>query len=198
MIPSPAGVIRRGAAGGAIVLAAALAAGCSSSGGGGSSSDSVAPQSSSTAAPSATPSSSTPAPASSSVVAASLGAADVKAVKKAFVSFFNSDTDLAKAQALLQHGDVFKAALKAQSKSPQAQGLSVTVSKVVAQSKVVAVATFTLFSAGKAVLPDTPGYAVKDNGTWKIAAGTFCGLLKLQNAAPKECDDPAITAFPTG
>jgi hypothetical protein len=68
----------------------------------------------------------------------------------------------------------------------------------VPQSAVVAVATFNLMSAGQTVLTNTPGYAVKDAGKWKVAAGTYCGLLKLQNSAPKQCDDATITAFPSG
>ena len=199
MLTSPAGVIRRRAAGAAIVLAAALLAGCSSSGsGGGGSSDTAAP-STSTAPTSAAAASTTPAAASSTAAAApALSAAEVKAIKKAYVTFFNSKTKLSVSAAFLQHGNQFMDALVAQSKNPAAKGLSVTVSKVVPQSAVVAVATFNLVSAGQTVLTDTPGYAVKDGGKWKVAAGTFCGLLKLQNSAPKLCDQASITAFPSG
>jgi hypothetical protein len=38
---------------------------------------------------------------------------------------------------------------------------------------------------------------VKEGGKWKVSAGTFCQLLTLQNAAPKQCSDSSITAFPT-
>jgi hypothetical protein len=196
MLPSPAGVIRRSTAGVAIMLAAATATACGSSGGSG---DGTSAGASSTVVPSSSAASTSSAPvASGTTPAPNLTAADIKAAKNAYVTFFDSKTKPAKSQALLQHGSVFKATLKTQAESPTAQGLSATVSKVVAYQPYVALVTFTLLSAGQAVLPDTPGYAVKDGGKWKVSAGSFCGLLKLQNAAPKECDDPTITAFPTG
>jgi hypothetical protein len=196
MLSSPAGVIRRSAAGVAIVLAATTAGACSSSGGSGGD---PSASSSSAVTPSTSAASSSAAPAtSSSVSAPKLTAADTKEIKNAYVTFFDSKTKVAKSEAVLQHGSVFRATLKTQAASPTAQGLSATVSKVQSQQPNVALVTFTLLSAGKAVLPDTPGYAVKEGGKWKVAAGSFCGLLKLQNSAPKECDDSTITAFPAG
>jgi hypothetical protein len=205
VISALARLTRRGAAGVALLLAATLVGGCSSSGSG-QTSDSSAPATpgSSTAPPAtSTPSTSkavarTSAPATpTSAAPPALGAAAVRQIKNAYVTFFDSKTDPVESEKVLQHGDVFKAVLLAQSKTPTAQGLSVTVAKVVPQSAAVAVATFTLISAGQKVLVDTPGYAVREGGTWKVAATTFCGLLKLQSSAPKQCNDAKITAFPS-
>jgi hypothetical protein len=193
MLSSPAGVIRRGAAGVAILLAAGLAAACSSSGG---TPNTSAPQSSSAPGSGQTTVSTAAPVTSTSAPPPVLTAADTKEIKKAYVSFFKSGTTATKSATLLQHGSMFIDSLKTQAKSPAAQGLSVTVSKVVSLQRSVAVATFTLLSAGKPVLANTTGYAVKEGGRWKVSAGTLCQLLKLQNAAPKQCDDATVTAFP--
>jgi hypothetical protein len=201
---SPAGVARTGMtrfAGCTALLTALTLAGCSSSGGSSSPPSSAAPASS--AAASSAPASS-PAVSSSAAVSApaqSGGAtadgSTTTAVRTAYVTFFNSKTALATSQTFLQHGAVFKAALATQAKSPAAKGLSATVSKVVLQSPDLANVTFTLLGSGKPLLPDTPGYAVKEDGSWKVAAGTFCALLTLESAAPKACSDSAITALPS-
>lgn len=183
MIQLPAAVVRSGAtrfAGPAVLLTALVVSGCGSSGGGNKTS---APPSS--------------APASSAPAGGTADAASTTAITKAYVIFFNSTTKLAASETVLQHGAVFKATLATQAKSPAAKGLSATVSKVVLQSPNLATVTFSLLSSGKALLANTPGYAVKEGATWKVAAGTFCALLTLQGGAPKACDDTSITALPS-
>jgi hypothetical protein len=78
---------------------------------------------------------------------------------------------------LLQDGPAFASALQALAAQAQTTKLTVTVSSVLLQSPNTAVAIFTLFTNGTAVAKDTPGYAVREGGVWKVAGLTFCGLV---------------------
>jgi hypothetical protein len=119
-----------------------------------------------------------------------------KAITKAYKVFFDTDTALADSVAVLQHGAVLCAPLLKQSSNPAANKITAKVSKVVLQGKNVAKVKFTIFSAGQTLLPNTSGFAVRENGHWKVAAKTFCSLLQLQGIVPSACKKPAITALP--
>lgn len=173
------------------VLLAVTVAGCSSSAGTGSSSSSSQPVTGSS-----TPSTPSTSAAVSTPVASKLTAADVAAITKAYTTFFNTDSPLAASMAVLQDGPAFKDALIQQSKSPAAQDTTATVSKVTAQSANTAVVIFTILIKGSPVLKDTPGFAVREKGTWKVAGGTFCGLLTLNGGAPPVCKTAAATSLP--
>jgi hypothetical protein len=179
-------------------LAVAAVAGCSSSGkaGGGSTpphSPISSPAASTTASTSAAPAgaatpSGTGTPADSGTKAL---------VAKAYRTFFDPKAPAATTQAALQHGSSFAATLDAAANSSAAKGIAATVTAVNLINPDLAYVTFTLTNSGSALLTDTPGYAVRENGTWKVAAQTFCNLLQLQKLSPAECKDPAITALPS-
>jgi hypothetical protein len=175
------------------VLALALTAGtvlaaCSSS---------AKPASSHSPSAGVTPSTSAAASASGSGSAGKpADAATTAAVTTAFQTFFNSKTPEGVSIGLLQDGEAFKSALEAQGSSPMAQDASVTVSKVSMRSPNTASVVFTVLLKGSPVLKDNPGYAVRENGTWKVAGQTFCALLTLQGGTPPACNTPAATALP--
>jgi len=175
----------------ALALIIALA-GCSSSakkhdsspGGAGTGSGSTPTQTSSSD-PSGTPAGSgTPADAATKL-----------AVTKAFTTFFGDVGTVAQSEAVLQHGAMFADALEEQSKGAYAQKSSASVSDVRVSGD-LAYVTFTISSNGTALLPNTKGYAVRDAGTWKVAAQTFCTLLQLEGSPPAACKDSTITALP--
>jgi hypothetical protein len=99
--------------------------------------------------------------------------------------------------AVLQHGTKFRKTLIAESHSPNAQNVSAKVSASSAQSANVAKVTFTLLSGGSPLLPNASGFAVREDGKWKVAAQTFCGLLTAEGSAPPLCQNAAITALPS-
>lgn len=152
--------------------------GCASSGGAGGSSS---------AAATGAASSGTGAPADASTKAA---------VTTAYETFFDSRTTVARSQAVLQHGASFAKALADEAKSSYADKSSASVSSVTLTAADVADVKFTIKNNGSALLTDTPGKAVRENGAWKVAAATFCGLLELEGNAPDACKDPKITALP--
>lgn len=125
-----------------------------------------------------------------------IDAATTAAVKNAYVKFFDPKTPVATSVSLLQDGPAFQAALEAQAQGSLAQGAAAEVSKVSLQSPDTAKVVFSILVNGKALLTDQPGYAVRDGGTWKVAAQTFCGLLTLQGSPPAACNTPAATTLP--
>lgn len=128
---------------------------------------------------------------------AAASAAVTKAVAKAYTAVFDYRSPVATARKYLQHGSVLVAALAAQAKQGVQERLQVRVKKVVTVSPNTVAVTFALLGpGGKALVPDASGNAVRENGTWKVAAKTVCGLLQLQSAPPKACNDPQITALP--
>lgn len=122
--------------------------------------------------------------------------ATARAVAHAYAVFFDVRTPLAKSEALLQHGRAFRAALVAAGNTSQAQGAGAEVTAVKQVSPDLARVTFAIKSGGTVLLPNTHGYAVREHGTWKVAARTFCALLSLQGKAPSACNDRSITALP--
>jgi hypothetical protein len=134
---------------------------------------------------------------SSSNSAASIDPATKAAIIKAYATFFSPKSPEAASLASLQHGQSFKAIVEKEAQSSQAQSASAKVSAVRLLSPKVADVTFTIYTQGQAVLPNTHGKAVLDGGKWKVAAETFCALLKLEGTAPTFCDDPKFTAVPS-
>jgi hypothetical protein len=172
------------------VLTIAGLAACSSSGNGGAAASKTPTTATSTA-------SSTPAPPpASSAAPAPADAATKAAVIKAYTTFFGGTTDPAALVADLQNGDQLAAALAQEAKNPTAATLTATVSSVLLANPHVANVTFTLLSKGAPLLKDTPGNAVLENGVWKLAAGTFCGLVAASGQTPAACTDTTITGLP--
>lgn len=136
-------------------------------------------------------------PTASSSASASGRSADATtktAVAKAYTTFFNSNSSAAASEAALQHGSAFRAVLAAESNSTYAQKTSVDVTSVRLVSASVADVGYTLHTSG-ITLP-SKGKAVREDGTWKVAAQTFCALLALESKKPKPCSDPAVTSLP--
>lgn len=169
--------VRLGVAGGCVAI---LTAACSSSGSG------AASGSAGTSGPAAV----------SSGAGTPADGATLSAISHAYATFFSSASTTPQSQAVLQHGEQFTRTLEEQAKSTYADTSSATVDSARLISPDVAAVTFTVTSGGSALLPKAPGFAVRTDSTWQVAAQTFCGLLKLEQAAPDACDDPAVTALP--
>jgi hypothetical protein len=136
---------------------------------------------------------STPAPSGKTAAA---HPATTKAIAKAYASFFDSKASPEATERYLQHGAELASAVTAQAHNPQASGLSARVTEVTLLSRDSAAVRFELLSGGKPLLTDTPGNAVREDGRWKVAAKTFCGLVQLTGHPPAACNDPKITALP--
>lgn len=121
---------------------------------------------------------------------------DQAAVTANFTRFFDTKTPQSEAITLLQNGPVFATVIAEQAASPQSKGSSVSVSKVNVISPDKATVTFSVLINGQPVLPNQGGWAVKQDGRWKVAAQTFCGLVSMGGPTPAACADPKNTALP--
>lgn len=128
---------------------------------------------------------------------ASTTASTTAAISHAYAVFFGANSTVDQSVAVLQNGERFQAALAAQNSASQQQKLSAKVTKVVLRSAHVADVTFTLYGGGSPLLPGASGLAVDDGGTWKVAAQTYCSLVQLQGAAPKQCSDTSLLQLPS-
>jgi hypothetical protein len=88
-----------------------------------------------------------------------------------------------------------KTSLNKESKSPNAVDITAKVNSVHVVSKNLAKVKFTIYSGKTTLLPDSPGFAVREGGHWKVAAQTFCSLLQLEGTAPAACKDKSITSL---
>lgn len=149
--------------------------------------------SSSKKTPAATRTSSSP-PSSASGTGS---AADIAAIKTAYTELFAEKTPLDTSVADLQDGEAFRSTLVSQGKSSLAAQASATVSKVVVTSPNRASVTFSILINGSPILPNQSGYAVRENGKWKVAGTTFCGLLTAEGNPPAACKLAAATALPS-
>lgn len=143
-------------------------------------------------------SSSTHSGASSPPAAAGSGSsADTTAIKNAYVKLFAISTPLDTSVSLLQDGEAFRSTLVTQGKTTYAKQASVTVSKVTVTSANRATVVFSVLLNNSPVLPNQTGYAIRENGTWKVAGTTFCGLLTAQGSPPPACATAAATSLPS-
>ena len=134
-------------------------------------------------------------PAASVTTSPPVSAATRAAVVRAYRIFFASESTVAQSQAALQHGQKFTKTLVAQGKTSYAAKTTATVQSVRQDAPHTAAVTFTIFTGGAAALSRVEGHAVLEGGRWKVAAQTFCQLLKLEGDAPAACDDPSVTAL---
>jgi hypothetical protein len=174
-------ILRRVGFAGALV-GCLLTAGCSSSGGGKGSSTSGAPPAGQSE--------------SSPIGALPSDPATTQSATTAFEMFFNSKTSPVNSQKFLQHGAEFAKSLEKQATASYSKDTVAKVSSVQPIRKGVAAVTYSLVSKGTPLLPNVGGFAVLENGTWKVSAQTYCNLLKLQGDVAPACSDKTITALP--
>jgi hypothetical protein len=181
MAPRPARSVLAFVLSGAVVAAIA---GCGSSK---HSTSSSSPATESSTA-SATPSAASASPAD---------AATTTSVTNAFVTFFNGTAPIASRLALLQNATAFQTSLAAQASSPLISQTSATVSKVTLASPTQANVTYTVSLSGVPALSNQAGVAIEVDGSWKVAAVTFCALLTTAGVAPTACAQASVTALPS-
>lgn len=124
---------------------------------------------------------------------------DAATIRDVYLRFLDLKVPVEQKVGLIQDGSDFLTAMQAEAKNPQAATVSLQVSDVKVTSDKLAQVTYTILVSGSPLLPNQKGYAVKEDGNWKIAGITFCGLLSAQNptAVPPVCSKPAATSLPS-
>jgi hypothetical protein len=118
-----------------------------------------------------------------------------EAVTGVYLAFFE---DFKGDPALLEDGDAFaKEIPEMQQRSKDAGGITVEVKKVTALDAAgcdaagvpspCAEVFFDLVVAGTPAVPDQTGYAIQEDGEWKVAKTTFCALASLGSGLPEAC-----------
>lgn len=118
--------------------------------------------------------------AATTTAAADLDAAGKQEITDAYVTFFNGTSPVDVRVGLVENGDTFRPALEGMAADPRASATTVTVAAVEGVDETNANVTYTLLMGGTPVMPDQGGQAVNQDGTWKVAAATFCALLSVQ------------------
>jgi hypothetical protein len=142
-------------------------------------------------------------PTSSSVAPVATGdsgnPADIAAIRAAYRKFLDPKIPVAQKTGLIQDGPAFLDAMQAESKNPAASTVSIQLTSVRVTSADRADVVFTLLVGGSPLLTGQKGNAVRENGTWRVAGATFCGLLAAQGPAsvPKACYQAAATSLPS-
>ena len=118
------------------------------------------------------------------------GDAEAKAeIQHDWETFFDGSTPAATRVALLENGPQFARIIGTISASPLSKQLSVKVGDIDVDDDSADV-KYTLLLGRNEVLRNVEGKAVRVNGRWKVGVASFCQLLALQGARPKECPAP--------
>lgn len=120
-----------------------------------------------------TPPTSTSSPATSG--------ANTEQITKNWELFFNAKTATAKRLSLLQNGAHFAAVIRAQTGQGLAALATAKVLSVKQVSNTQAQVKYDILISGIPQLKNQIGYAVLENGTWKVGDSAFCSLLTMEN-----------------
>lgn len=108
-------------------------------------------------------------------------------IKHNWEAFFSPSTSASQKQALLQNGSQFASIISAATSNPLASQVSAKVTKAKLTGPTTATVTYTITLAGKPVLKDATGTAVKSGNSWLVGDVSFCQLLKLEGASSQSC-----------
>ena len=114
------------------------------------------------------------------------GSSTTDQIKAAYTGFFTTKTSLAAHVALMENGAKFRPVIQSFLSNPLASGVSATVSSVTMQGEDKAKVVYSVKVAGISLTNQT-GYAVLQDGKWKVADATLCGLVSLAGSPPAVC-----------
>ena len=100
-------------------------------------------------------------------------------IKQNWETFFDPKTTIADKEKYLQNGQALAPLLSGFAADPRVGQVSATVSNVTFTSPTTATVTYALSLQGTVVEPNATGKAVLQDGTWKVADSTLCGLVAL-------------------
>jgi hypothetical protein len=127
----------------------------------------------------------TPTPTASASTAAepTSGPAAVAAITANWKTVFNGKAPIPRRLALVQDGEQVAAFVEAQAKTSfgaAATGSTATVSSVTLTSASQATVRYQVLLLGTPLLKNQAGTAIYQDGTWKVAIASFCGLAYLE------------------
>jgi hypothetical protein len=124
-----------------------------------------------------------PATASASTAEPTSGPAAVAAITANWKTVFNGKAPIPRRLALVQDGSQVAAFVQAQAKTSFGQaatGSTATVSAVTITSPSQATVHYQVLLLGTPLLKNQVGTAIYQDGIWKVAIASFCGLAYLE------------------
>ena len=124
-----------------------------------------------------------PATASASTAEPTSGPAAVAAITANWKTVFNGKAPIPQRLALVQDGSQVAAFVQAQAKTSFGQaatGSTATVSAVTITSPSQATVHYQVLLLGTPLLKNQVGTAIYQDGIWKVAIASFCGLAYLE------------------
>jgi hypothetical protein len=112
-------------------------------------------------------------------------------IKQEWAEFFSPTTPASKKIQLVQNGQQLAPVIRTEANSPLATQTQAIVTRVVMQGPDRATVLYTLNLAGRPVLQNQAGTAVKVGGKWRISDQSLCALLRLEGSAPPICSGTA-------
>ena len=125
----------------------------------------------------------TPAASASTAAEPTSGPAAVAAITANWKTVFNGKAPIPQRLALVQDGPQVAAFVEAQAKTSFGQaaaGSTATVKSVTLTSPSQATVHYDVLLLGTPLLKNQVGTAVYEDGTWKVAIASFCGLAYLE------------------
>ena len=125
----------------------------------------------------------TPTASASTAAEPTSGAAAVAAITANWKTVFNGKAPIPRRLALVQDGEQVAAFVEAQAKTSfgaAATGSTATVSSVTLTSPSQATVHYEVLLLGTPLLKNQVGTAVYQDGVWKVAIASFCGLAYLE------------------
>jgi len=101
-------------------------------------------------------------------------------------SFFSSKTNVSGKVRLLQNGERFRQVVTGFANNPLAKNVSATVSSVTLQGANKAKVVYAVKFGGSSLGRQT-GFAVHENGVWKVGDASLCKLIALGGTTPSAC-----------
>jgi hypothetical protein len=98
--------------------------------------------------------------------------------------FFLPTTPISDRVALLENGASLQQALEMRSTDPLQRQASAVVKAVDLTEPGRATVTYDVLLNGSVALPDAQGFAVFQDGVWKVGADSFCALISLGATGP--------------
>jgi hypothetical protein len=120
------------------------------------------------------------------VLAACGSHSTTKGPLEAYTKFFSSKTPISERVSLLENGSKFKGVITSFANNPLASNTSATVYSVTLEGANKAKVVYAV-KVGGASLGKQTGFAVRQNGTWKVGDASLCKLIALGGTTPSVC-----------
>jgi hypothetical protein len=114
-------------------------------------------------------------------------AAAEKEVTTNWETFFSADSDMDERADLLEDGDTLQPLMEAFAGDERQQQVRAVVNEVEFTSPEEATVRYALLLEKATAVPTASGVAVLEDGTWKVAKKTLCGLIELSGSPAPGC-----------